>query len=271
MDINKLLHQAAPPLEGQNAAEAFERRMAEMQQELQQMEKIKGEMQKDKTQLQKTLQPLQRELDEVSKQLTAAQLKRQKLEKELKACEDDIVRLSEKKQVAQTKLFAFTAEATVPGLDGSIAKPPQEESECVGKDLMDGLFSGVLSASPAVASNATVAPATDLLDFGGGSACAACLNNSALGGIDAGLGGLNFSSAAAPPPPPPPPQQCAVHMPTAGLGAIPYGGADMAGCMARSLQQPSGLDGAMLAANLSHPAPPPADPFMNLLMGPNGR
>mmetsp|Transcript_70282 Transcript_70282/g.131448 ORF Transcript_70282/g.131448 Transcript_70282/m.131448 type:complete len:300 (+) Transcript_70282:77-976(+) len=299
MDVNKLLQEAPPPHEGQNAANEFAKRMAEMQQGLQQMEKVKHEMQKDKTQLQKMLQPLQRELDDVSKQLTSAQHKRQKLEKELKACEADIIRLSQKKETAQAKLFAVTAEAenkrvgklnavvgSMPGVEKSALKQ-QEEGGGDGNDLMDGLFSG-----PAVAS--AVAPATDLLDFGGSSSSAACPNSATLGdfggssssaacphsapvgGVDAGLGGLNFSATTALLP-----QPCAVQMPAvAGMGGMPYGGMGMGGpgFMAPQFQQ-QGLVGSMLAANpsLEPPAPLPPDhyalkdPFMNLLMGPNSR
>lgn len=90
---------------------AFARRMQQVQEEFNQMQKVQTELKGDEQKFQSTLKPLQRELETISKQLGAAHAKRKKLQKELELLDDEIAALEQRKADATSKIYGATADA----------------------------------------------------------------------------------------------------------------------------------------------------------------
>jgi len=90
---------------------AFAQRMAQMQSELAEMQKVEQSVNADYGKSQKLMSALQNELSAASKQLTSAEQRRSKLERELKQCNDEIVGLKDKKEQVEKKIYEVTASA----------------------------------------------------------------------------------------------------------------------------------------------------------------
>lgn len=90
---------------------ALSRRMAQMQEELNAMQRVQGELKNDDAKFLKDVQSLQRELETTTRQLSSAQARKQKLQKELQGVEAEISKLEKQKEETTNKIYSASASA----------------------------------------------------------------------------------------------------------------------------------------------------------------
>ena len=94
-----------------NVNDAFAKRMAQVQAELEQMQKVQSELKGQEARYLKAVQGYQKDLETLSRQIGHAQGKRQKILKELETCNEEIKDLEKKKEETARKMCEVTTEA----------------------------------------------------------------------------------------------------------------------------------------------------------------
>eukprot|EP00434_Breviolum_minutum_P025341 symbB.v1.2.022391.t1/scaffold1983.1/size166549/7 len=91
--------------------DAFAKRMAQVQAELQQMQQVQSELKGQEAKYLKAVQGYQKDLENIARQIGHAQSRRQKILKELEHCNEEIRDLEKKKEETARKMCEVTTEA----------------------------------------------------------------------------------------------------------------------------------------------------------------
>jgi len=187
------------------AASAFDKRMAKVQQEFAEMQRVQSELKEEDLKFQKSLGKLQKELEAATRNLGAAQVKRSKLVEQLKAVDEEVKSLEERKNDVTSRIHEVTAEAerarsgklsSITGVYSGGGSGPAPSGGCAnslddpGLGVLGDMFADGPSSSPAPSPQQQLATPIvgDLLDLAGPLSQPATISSPSQSPLD----GLSF-------------------------------------------------------------------------------